>query len=84
MTKKVVKIFSTPGCSSCARAKELLDKIIGDYPGVKIKEINILDHPEDAIKYGIMSSPTTVINEKVEFIGVPSEKNLRKILEKLK
>lgn len=84
MKKKIVKVFSTPGCSSCVRAKELLERVIGDYPGVKIKEINILDHPKDAVKYGIMSSPAIVINEKVEFIGVPSEKNLRKLLEKLK
>jgi len=84
MKKKVVQVFSTPDCVSCARAKKLLDKIIGDYPGVTVEVVNILEAQAEVVKYGIMSSPTIVINGKVEYTGVPSEKNLRKILEKLK
>ena len=80
----IIKIFKTPGCASCARAIDLIKKVIKDYPKLKAKEINIVNHPDDAVKYGIMTSPTIVINEKVAFLGVPSEKALRKKFESLK
>lgn len=79
-----IKIFKTPGCASCTKAIDLIKKVIKDYPKLKVKEINIVEHPDNAVKYGIMTSPTIVINEKVVFMGVPSEKALRKKFESLK
>ncbi len=80
----IIKIFKTPGCASCVKAIDLIKKVIKDYPKLKVKEINIVEHPDDAVKYGIMTSPTIVINEKVAFIGAPSEKALRKKFQSLK
>ena len=80
----IIKIFKTPGCASCVRTLDLIKNVIKDYPKLKIKEINIVNHPDDAVKYGVMTSPTIVINEEIAFAGLPSEKALRKKFDALK
>lgn len=77
-----VKVLKTPNCSSCAKAMEILAKIKKDMPNLKIKEVNILEHPEEVQKYQIMSSPGIVIDGKLAFTGVPKEADLRKKLAK--
>jgi glutaredoxin len=66
-----VQILTTPSCSSCAVVKRMLDKM-----GVKYELIDITANPEILQKYPIMSAPGVVINGKLEFIGVPREKEL--------
>ena len=77
-----IKILKTPGCASCARAIDLIKKVVKEFPKVKIKEINLIDHPDAAVKYNVMSSPAIIIDEKVAFLGVPKEKDLREKLKK--
>jgi len=76
-----LKLLTSPGCSHCAKTKELLKKIKPDFPKLKIKEIDITKHPEEVTKYSLMSTPGIVINGKLEFSGGATEKQLR---EKLK
>jgi len=82
MTVKIL-LFESPGCSNCMNATKLIKKIIKEYPHIVLKEMNVIEHPKEVVKYGVMSSPTIVINGKVAFIGMPSEKALRKKLEEL-
>lgn len=78
-----LEILTTPGCSHCGKAKELIKKIKLDFPNLKVKEIDIIQHPEVVQKYQIFSSPGIVINGKLEFVGVPNEEELRKKLNKI-
>ncbi len=71
-----VKILTTPSCSSCATVEKMLNKL-----GVAYELIDITKDPEMLQKYPIMTAPGVVINGKLEFMGVPKEKDL---VEKIK
>ena len=68
-----VQILTTPSCSSCVAVEKMLDKM-----GVKYELIDITKNPEILQKYPIMTAPGVVINGKLEFTGVPREKELAK------
>ena len=74
----LIEIFVAPeGCSSCGKAQRLVKQIAPDYPGVEVREIHILNAPERVVEYGVFSTPFIVIDGKVEFVGVPKERDLR-------
>ena len=80
MVKKV-QILKTPGCSSCAQATTLIKKIKEEEKlKFTIEELDITQHPELLQKYQIMTSPGIVIDGKLEFTGMPSEKKLKEKL----
>lgn len=47
---------------------------------VKYALIDITKNPEILLKYQVMSAPGIVIDEKLEFTGVPNEEELKKKL----
>lgn len=67
-----VQILTTPGCSSCARVEKMLDEM-----NMKYEVIDITKNPTILQKYQVMSAPGIVIDEKLEFTGVPREEELR-------
>lgn len=81
-----IEILTSPGCSKCERTKkmvtELVKKVKEDF-SLTWKITDLVEHPELALKYGIMSTPAIVINGKLEFVGVPREEKLRKKIEEL-
>ena len=79
-----VEIISAPGCAKCAGAKEVIHSYVKDMKGVNVKEINIVEHPEIAVKHGIMSTPALIVNGRLAFTGAPSEDELKKYLNKIK
>lgn len=66
-----VIILTTPSCSSCATVEKMLDKM-----GMEYEVIDVTTNPEMMQKYPIMTAPGVVINGKLEFMGVPKEKDL--------
>lgn len=66
-----VQILTTPDCTSCAYVEKMLDKM-----GVKYEIIDITKNPEILQKYPILAAPGVVINGRLEFVGVPKEKEL--------
>jgi len=81
MVKKV-QILKTPGCASCAQATLMVKKIKEEEKlGFEVEELDVTEHPDLIQKYQIMTSPGIVIDGKLEFAGMPSEKKMR---EKLK
>lgn len=70
-----VQILTTPGCSGCATVEGMLDRM-----KVKYEIIDVTKIPAILQKYPIMAAPGIVINGKLEFTGVPSEKELKKRL----
>jgi len=80
MVKKVL-ILKTPGCSACAHATVLVKKIKAEEKlKFKIEEVDITEHPDLLLKYQIMTSPGVVIDGKLAFTGMPSEKKLKEKL----
>lgn len=76
-----VLVLSTPGCTHCAAAKKILEKLKKEIKGLIVKEIDITKDPSILQKYPVMSAPGIVINGKLEFTGGVSEAQLRKKLK---
>lgn len=83
MSKVTIQEVSTPGCSSCAAAKRILEEEIKpQFPDVKIEYIDMLSEEGQKIvqDHGIMSSPGILINgELFSSGGLDKEKLVEKI-----
>ncbi len=79
-----IEIFSSPGCSKCGHAKDVLRQLADELGGDRIqwREVNILDEMDHAIELGVMSTPSIAINHELIFSSLPSAKKLRAELEK--
>ncbi len=78
-----LKILSTPGCAPCKVVERLAVKLQGEFPELRVEKIDLMEHPEFAVEYEVMSSPTVVINGKVAFVGAVNEDQLREKMEEV-
>lgn len=78
-----IEIFSSPGCSKCDYAKNILRKLADETGGEKVqwREVNVLDELDYAVSLGVLTTPAIVINGVLIFSSLPSEKKLRAELE---
>lgn len=80
-----IKILTAPDCTTCDQAKALVQKIVAqgarEFPGLRYRTIDVAESPEIGTRYGILSAPAIIINDKLAFRGVPKEKALRKKLD---
>jgi hypothetical protein len=78
-----VKVFGTePPCVKCKELTKRATKVAGKYPGqTEVKHLAALSAEGD--KYGIIFTPTLVLNEKVVSVGkIISEDDIEKLLKK--
>jgi len=78
-----VKVFgSTPPCAKCKEVEKRAIKVAEKYPG-KVEVAKYGAFSEEGDKYGIMLTPTVVINDKVVATGkVISEDEIEKLIKK--
>ncbi|VAW83508.1 hypothetical protein MNBD_GAMMA14-1132 [hydrothermal vent metagenome] len=78
-----VEVFSSPGCSKCGHAEEVLRKLADELGGDKIewRGVNILDEIDYAVELGVLSTPAIAIDGELVFSGLPSMRKLRAALE---
>lgn len=67
-----VEILTTPSCSNCSVVEKMLDEL-----GIKYDVIDVTEKPEYLQKYPIYTAPGIVINDKLEFVGVPKKEKLK-------
>ncbi|HEC12750.1 MAG TPA: thioredoxin family protein [Acidiferrobacteraceae bacterium] len=79
-----VEIFSSPGCRKCGRANDVLKKITEDIGGdcIHWRTVNILEEMDYAVTLGVLATPAIAVDGELIITALPSEKKLRKILEK--
>ncbi|MCH6571823.1 MAG: thioredoxin family protein [Thaumarchaeota archaeon] len=70
-----IEILTTPSCSNCSVVEKMLDEMKVSY-----EVIDVTEKPEYLKKYPIFTAPGIVINEKLEFTGVPKKE---KLIEKI-
>lgn len=70
-----VEILTTPSCGNC----NLVEKILNEL-NISYEIIDVTEKPEYLEKYPIFTAPGVVIDNKLEFTGVPKK---HEILEKL-
>ena len=66
-----VQILSTPGCAGCDQIKQLIADVLAGFPDLSWEEINLMDYPEVAGRYSIMSVPAVVIGGELAFAKIP-------------
>ena len=66
-----VEVLTTPDCSNCSVLEKMLDEI-----GISYEVIDVTEKPEYLEKYPIFTAPGLVIDEKLEFTGIPKKKEL--------
>lgn len=74
-----VEVFSSPGCSKCGHAKEVLRKLVDELGSGVIEwhDTNILDELDHAVALGVLSTPSIAIDNELVFTSLPSVKKLR-------
>ena len=78
-----VEVFSSPGCSKCGHARELLKNIAlekGEHE-LNWREVNILEELDYAVQLGVLSTPAIAIDGELIFTGLPSARKLQAVLE---
>lgn len=75
MTHKI-QILTTPGCSNCKVVEKILDDMNKTY-----EIIDVTEKPEYLEKYPIYTAPGIVIDDKLEFTGIPKKQELLEKLE---
>jgi glutaredoxin-like protein len=68
-----IQVFVTLTCPYCPVVANTAYKFAIENAFIKADVIEASEFPHLAIKYSIMGTPKTVINEKIEFIGVLPE-----------
>ena len=81
MTK--IEVFIAPGCGKCGKAKDVLERIVGQLGNEKFewREVNILQEMDYAIELGVLSTPSIAINGELVFTALPSARQLLQALE---
>ncbi len=78
-----VKVFgTTPPCAKCKEMERRAKNVATRYPGkIEVAKFDALS--EEGDKYGIMSTPTVVINDRVVAVGkLLTEEELEKSIKK--
>jgi len=70
-----VEILTTPSCGNCKTVEKILEEL-----DITYSIIDVTEKPEYLEKYPIFTAPGIVINEKLEFTGVPKKQELLKKL----
>ena len=66
-----VQVLTTPDCSNCEVLEKMLDELQIPYD-----VIDVTEKPEFLKKYPIFTAPGLVINDKLEFTGIPKKEDL--------
>lgn len=66
-----IELFTTPDCPRCPKAVEVLESLENDF-NFRLEITDAIDNRPRALKYGVVSVPTIVINGEETITGVPS------------
>ncbi|WP_457751969.1 thioredoxin family protein [Thermococcus sp.] len=71
--KVVIEVITSPGCPYCPRALGMAKELEKKYEGVVARELSV-STPEGrrkAVEHNLLGTPTILIDNNVEFVGVP-------------
>jgi len=72
-----IEILTTPSCGNCKVVEEMLDEM-----DVSYQIIDVTEKPEYLEKYPIFTAPGIIIDDKLEFTGIPKRQELLERLSK--
>ena len=62
-------------------ALEAIAQVRQAHPEIELREVDLAQHPEVAVKYGVMSTPAIAIDGELAWEGVPSAQALQERIE---
>ncbi|NJE06234.1 glutaredoxin [Thermococcus sp. M36] len=70
----VIEVITSPGCPYCPMAVAMAKELERKYEGVVARELSVAtpEGQRKAMEHNILGTPTVLINNRVEFIGVPN------------
>lgn len=74
-----VEIFTSPGCSKCARTVDSLRALIeeiGD-DSIKWRQISVVDELDYAVSLGVLATPAIAVNGELVLTAMPSARILK-------
>jgi len=71
-----IEILTTPSCGNCKAVEKMLDDL-----NISYYIIDVTEKPEYLERYPIFTAPAIVIDEKLEFTGIPKKQELLEKLE---
>ena len=71
-----IEILTTPSCGNCKVVEKMLDEM-----NISYEVIDITEKPQYLEKYPIFMAPGVVIDDKLEFTGIPKKQELMEKLE---
>jgi len=82
----LIKLFTSPTCPACPKAKEVLKKLVEVCDDIKLDEIYVNNDEglREALKYGVNAVPTIVINDRYVMVGVPDYDRLKGLIERIR
>lgn len=80
-----INLFYAPYCSSCRRIRPMLRRFVASQPETFVlRELDVVDHLDEAVSAGVLRTPAVVIDGKVRLAGAISEAALNALLRELK
>ncbi len=62
-------------------ALEAIAQVRQAHPEIELHEVDLAEHPEVAVQYGVLSTPAIAINGELVWEGIPSAQALREHIE---
>ena len=75
MTKAKVTVFTMPECPKCPAAKELVKEVGKDFE-IDIEEVDLKKDAITGLQYGVASTPSVAVNEKLISRGEVPEREV--------
>ena len=80
-----ISLFYAPYCSSCRRIRPILRRFVESQPEtLALRELDVVDHLDEAVGAGVLRTPAVVIDGKVRLAGAITEAALNALLRELR
>lgn len=80
-TKKIIVFGGSPPCAKCKNVEKIFNDAVKEL-GLDAQVVHVSALSDEGDRYGIMITPSVVINERVVIRGrVPSKEDVKKILQ---
>jgi hypothetical protein len=77
-----VEVFSTPGCSKCARSRDGLKAVVESFGHDKVtwRDVNVVEEIDYAVELGVVVPPSIAIDGELVFPTLPTATKLKEAL----
>ena len=78
-----IDLFYAPYCSACRRVRPKLKRLAAPHAEIRLRELDVIEHLDDAVSAGVRTTPTVVVNGKIRLSGAITEAAFKALLNEL-